>query len=133
MKYNKVAIEYDHLNSVCFKRRILPLEHESHKFSLNTFRYDSNTNANDFEILITQKVPTSLKELRKKLNGNYFLVYDNLLTITLIRLNRCPLTLHKKLHNLSQLSMHGMRKSHHHLKISLVTLLANCLFEFINV
>ena len=77
MKYNKVAIEYDHLNSVCFKRRILPLEHESHKFSLNTFRYDSNTNANDFEILITQKVPTSLKELRKKLNGNYFLVYDN--------------------------------------------------------
>lgn len=77
MKYNKVAIEYDHLNSVCFKRRILPLEHESHKLSLNTFRYDSNNNIYDFEILITQKAPKSLKELRQKLSSNYFLVYDN--------------------------------------------------------
>lgn len=74
MKYRKIAILSNHSN-ILYKRRLKPLEQEAVKYNINIINYSSEVK--NIDILIIQKIPETIWELREILKKDFFIIYDN--------------------------------------------------------
>ncbi|TYA74130.1 glycosyltransferase family protein [Seonamhaeicola marinus] len=76
MKYKKIAFS-SHMvsNAIIYKRRIKPLLDEARKYNIEIVNFHEDKEKID--VLIIQKLPESVKELKEILRNNSFLIYDN--------------------------------------------------------